>query len=350
MTAHIPRSAHPRAARRGASTAILAFAAALVLLGCNGFASATETRVNGTVLTPSNVAANAPASPAVATTATPASRERVVHLVPPPQGVPPTQPVRVAPPVLSAQAAIVVDDASGAVLFDHQSRLSLPPASLTKIATAALAIDRGKLDAVVTIDFPLDSPALDDATEMGLKGGDRFKLRDLIYGMLLPSGADASLAIVHAISGSEGAYVREMNSFMESLGLFDTRFIDPHGVGGPLHRSTAYDMAMLSRYAMRQPLFAQAARTDEYRAVGSRTITVGNTNPWMFGYRGADGIKSGFTEEAGATLAASATRNGHRVIVVVLNASLRNQDTTALMDWAFDTFCWGDGQLGCAPR
>ncbi len=334
--------------------AALAIATALLLAGCNGSASATETRVNGSVLTSASAPASAPSSASTGAGASPAgtpgAKPRVVHLVPPPQGAPPTQPVRVAPPVLSAQAAIVVDDASGAVLFDHQSRLSLPPASLTKIATAALAIDRGKLDAVVTIDFPLDNEALDDATEMGLEQGDRFKLRDLIYGMLLPSGADASLAIAHAISGSEGAYVREMNAFMESLGLFDTKFIDPHGVGGPLHRSTAYDMAMLSRYALRQPLFAQAAHTDEYRAVGSRTITVGNTNPWMFTYRGADGIKSGFTEEAGATLAASATRNGHRVIVVVLNAPLRNQDTTRLMDWAFDSFCWGDGALGCAPR
>lgn len=87
-----------------------------------------------------------------------------------------------------------------------------------------------------------------------------------------------------------------------------------------------------------------------HHAKGSREIEVWNTNPWAFTYDGADGVKSGFTEEAGPTLSASATRNGHRVIVVVLDATRRSTDTTALMDWAFSTFCWNDGALGCTAR
>jgi len=329
VTALIPR--HPRR-----STALLAVAllVAPLFAACSGGVSATEVRTNGTAAT---------------ATATPGA-PRPANLVPPGQGAAPKQPTPVAAPAISARAAIVIDDVSGAVLYESNSHTRLFPASLTKIATAALAIDRGNLDRLVTIDFDLDSPELDDATEMGLDYGDRFTLRDLIYGMLLPSGADASLAIAHAVAGSEQAFVQQMNAFMESLGLFDTHFLDPHGIGGPTHVSSAYDIAMLSRYALRQPLFAKVVDTDEYKAVGSRTITVGNTNPWMFTYPGANGVKSGFTEQAGPTLSASATRSGHRVIVVVLDAPQRNADTTALMDWAFNTFCWNDRALGCAVQ
>jgi len=308
--------------------ALLALVAALVLAGCSGEAQATEVRTNGA----------APASTPVA---------RKVYLVPPPVGVPPIQPVQTVAPRISARAAIVIDDATGAVLYEYNSRARFQPASLTKIATAALAIDKGKLDQIVTVDTAFDDPSLDDATEMGLQPGDKFTLRDLIYGMLLPSGADASIAIARAVSGSDAAFVKDMNAFMESLGLYDTHFIDPHGLGGPSHLSTAYDIAMLSRYALRQPLFAQAAKTEVYRANGSRDITVYNTNPWSFLYEGGDGVKSGFTEQAGPTLSASATRSGHRVIVVVLDSYQRNEDTTALMDWAFQSFCWNDGALGC---
>ncbi|MGE3856128.1 MAG: D-alanyl-D-alanine carboxypeptidase family protein [Dehalococcoidia bacterium] len=333
--------------RRGRLTTTLvtlvAGAALTLLVACSGDASATEVRANGNPIAP----AEAPGIATAVTAAAPGAK--TTYLVPPPSAPAPQQPVPVSAPPITARAAIVVDDASGAVLYEMNGRTRVQPASLTKIATAALAIDRGKLDEWVTIDFNYDQPGLDDASVMGLKEGDRFQLRHLIYGMLLPSGADASIAIGRAVSGSDAAFVRDLNAFMESLGLFDTHFIDPHGLGGPTHLSTAYDIAMLSRYAMRQPLFADAAKTEVYLAGGSRTLKVFNTNPWEFTYEGGDGVKSGFTEEAGPTLSASATRNGHRVFVVVMDANLRNQDTTALMDWAFNTFCWGDGALGCVP-
>lgn len=326
-----------RRAIRGAALSLVA-ASLIVLSACSGDASATEVRANGSVTNPANAAA--PAS----------TPQRKSYLVPPPSGVAPKQPVAVSAPKLSARAAVVVDDASGAVLYDYNGRTRMQPASLTKIATAALAIDRGKLDDWVSVDFDFDDPGLDDASVMGLRRGDRFKMRDLIFGMLLPSGADASIAIGRAVSGSDAAFVKDLNAFMESLGLFDTHFIDPHGLGGPTHLSTAYDIAMLSRYAMRQPLFAEVAKSEVHKATGSRPIEVYNTNPWAFNYDGGDGVKSGFTEQAGPTLSASATRNGHRVFVVVLDASQRNTDTTALMDWAFKTFCWNDGALGCTAR
>ncbi|MSQ31209.1 MAG: D-alanyl-D-alanine carboxypeptidase [Dehalococcoidia bacterium] len=339
MTSYLTRLARsPRGGARFAAADLLLLAIATVplLAGCNSRVSATEVRANGAALGGAMAAATAgPRAPQA--------------LVPPPVGTPPRQPAPVAVPAISARSAIVIDDATGAVLYEFNGRARIPPASLTKIATAALAIERGRLDEWVAVDFDYTDPGLDDASVMGLERGDRFPLRDLIYGMLLPSGADASIVVARTVSGSEQAFVSEMNRLMESLGLFDTHFIDPHGLGGPTHLSTAYDMAMLSRYAMRQPLFAQVARTRAWKAVGSRIIDLYNTNLWAFAYEGGDGVKSGFTEEAGPTLAASATRTGHRVIVVVLDSTRRQRDTTALMDWAFETFCWDDGALGCRP-
>lgn len=245
MTAHTASlPASPRRSPVTRSLALLLAAVSLaVLSGCSGDVSATEVRANGSALAQPSVAASTP---------TP----RQTYLVPPPSGVAPRQPVAVAAPSISARAAIVVDDATGAVLYEINGRTRIQPASLTKIATAALTIDRGRLDDWVTVDFDYDDPGLDDASVMGLRRGDRFTVRDLIYGMMLPSGADASIAIGRAVSGVDAAFVKELNTFMESLGLFDTHFIDPHGLGGPTHLSTAYDMAMMSRYALRQPLFA----------------------------------------------------------------------------------------------
>ena len=342
LPARIARLLTPPLSRRSPATRLAALVLVIavfpLLNACTANASATEVRANGAPI-------------AAATTANAAAgARRAAVLVPPPAGVPPKQRTAVAPPKIAARSAIVIDDATGAVLYEYNGRVRIPPASLTKIATAALAIDRGKLDDWVTVDFDDADPELWDASMTGLERGDRFKLRDLIYGMLLPSGADASIAVGRAISGSDAVFVKELNAFMESLGLYDTHFVDPHGVGGPTHLSTAYDMAMVSRYALRQPLFAQVARTPAWKAVGSRIIDLYNTNSWTFGYEGGDGVKSGFTEEAGATLSASATRNGHRVIVVVLDSSRRNPDTTVLMDWAFETFCWNDGTLGCNAR
>ena len=262
----------------------------------------------------------------------------------PPKQINPTP----APRTGAAGAVVVVDDASGAVLYERNARKPLPPASLTKIATAALVIDRGRLDETVTVDIDFDDPALDDATVMGLRRGDRFRIRDLLYGTLLSSGADASLALGRAVSGSDQAFVRELNAFMVSIGLRDSHFTDSHGLGGPTHLSTAYDIAMLSRYSMRQTLFAQISRTRVWKAVGSRTLEVYNT--WQFDYRGGDGVKTGYTEEAGPTVSASATRAGHRVFVVILDSNSRDRDLAALMDWVFSTYCWGDGQLGCVAR
>ena len=231
-----------------------------------------------------------------------------------------------------------MDEASGAVLFDKEGHLALAPASLTKIATAIVALEGAELDIGVTSN--VDARAMPGSSVMGLRPGDCFSVRDLLHGLLLPSGNDAALALGRYVAGSDEAFVTRMHTMLDRVGLDDTRFIDPHGLGGDGHASSAHDVAMLARYAMQLPDFAELVTTRSWTADGSRTLTMRNVNSFLTRYGGADGVKTGFTEEAGRTLAASATRDGRRLHVVLLNAPERFTDAERLLDWAFDNFDW----------
>ncbi len=260
--------------------------------------------------------------------------------VPPPAvaAAPPVLRVETQGPAIEALAAIIVDADSGAVLYEHNSRQPLPPASLTKIATAVLAIELGNLDDQVTVD--VDSRKMPGSSIMGLRPGDQFTLRDLVYGVMLPSGNDAAVAVARHIAGTDEAFVSLMNGLMWRLGLSGTAFTDPHGLGGPGHAATAYDLAMLARYAMSIPEFAQIAGTRSYTANGSNLIEMRNSNRLMSDYPSADGVKNGFTESAGRTLVASATRDGHRVFLVLMNAPDSYKDAADLFDWVFTVYGW----------
>ena len=260
--------------------------------------------------------------------------------VPAPWAPPPLAIQAIAmPPTIEAAAAIVVDDASGAVLYERDAHRPLAPASLTKIATAILAVEEGDLDAWVEVD--VDSRTMRGSTVMGLVPGDRFRLRDLLYGLMLASGNDAALAIGRHVAGSDPAFVERMNALAARLGLSESRFINPHGLGGVGHASSAYDIAMLARYGMRLPAFAEVVGARTWTARGSRTIELSTLiDSSLSGLRGADGVKSGYTRSAGKTLAVSATRDGHRVYAVVLNDAERERDAHALIEWAFANYRW----------
>jgi D-alanyl-D-alanine carboxypeptidase len=175
---------------------------------------------------------------------------------------------------------------------------------------------------------------------MGLLPGDRFRLRDLLYGTLLSSGNDAALAVGRQVAGSDREFVAQMNELAQRLGLSDTHFVNAHGLSERGHLSTAYDLALLARHAMSTPGFAELVAARSWTAEGSRKIEVGNINTFLTGYPGADGVKTGYTHRAGRTMVASATREGHRVYVVLLNAPNLDEDARRLMDWAFASFRW----------
>jgi D-alanyl-D-alanine carboxypeptidase len=252
----------------------------------------------------------------------------------------PTRQSDAEPPANKAAAAVVIDAASGEVLYGDHEHEQLAPASLTKMATAIVAIEGSETSQWVVNSVDSRILASQNDSVMGLLPGDCFQMKDLLYGLLLPSGNDAALAIAQHVGGSTGAFVHEMNTFADRLGLQNTSFTDPDGLGGPHHYSSAYDLAMIARYGMTLPLFQQVVDTKTWTAHGNRSIPLYTLNQFLLNYRGADGLKTGWTPQAGPTLAVSAVRDGHRLIAVVLNDQTRYTDVTNLMDWAFSTFRW----------
>jgi serine-type D-Ala-D-Ala carboxypeptidase (penicillin-binding protein 5/6) len=255
---------------------------------------------------------------------------------------PPVRTRSAEPPRIGALAAVVIDAGSGAVLWGKDEHLALQPASTTKIVTALLAVEHGRLDEVVPVQ--VEQRLLSRGTQMGLITGDAFTLRDLLFGLMLPSGNDAAIAIATHLAGSEPAFARAMNARLCELGLTDSTFVNASGLGRTeFNMASAHDLAQVARIGMQYPEFAELARVRAYTARGSRTLSFSNLNELLAWYRGADGVKIGWTPGAGSTIVASATRNGRQVIVALLKTPNRSAESAALLDWAFASHGWQDG-------
>jgi D-alanyl-D-alanine carboxypeptidase len=248
---------------------------------------------------------------------------------------------RAAMPPLSAKSAILVDFASGQALFGKAIHQRLPPASTTKIMTALLTLEEGQLAAETTI-TPLAAGQI--GTRMGLDAGERFTVRDLLYGLLLPSGNDAAMALAQQDAPTVQAFVDRMNAKAKELGLADTHFVNPHGLDDPAHLSSANDLGQLARYALRsEPLFDQYVSTAHFTiaaAPGHPAFDLTNLDQLLGSYPGADGVKTGTTPAAGQVLVGSATRAGHRLLVVVMASQDRYADARAVLDNGFANEVW----------
>lgn len=239
------------------------------------------------------------------------------------------------PGQLTAPAAVVIDGASGEVLYDQNAHQPRAPASLTKIATALVTLRRADLDALV--DVTIDGAALareTDSTVMGLEPGQQMSVRDLLYGLLLPSGNDAALALAEYIAGEPLAFADLMNEEAASLGLSETHFANPHGLDDPAHYTSAYDIAILGRELMAWPELAEIAGTRVYWPTwdGPR---IWNGNRLLGAYTGVTGVKTGYTDEAGQTIVAAAERDGVQLVAAVLGSSDVYGDAVKLLDWGF---------------
>ncbi len=253
-----------------------------------------------------------------------------VPATPRPLSVP--APLRLELPDVTARAAVVIDGNTGRVLGGKNEHEPLPPASTTKILTAIVALEHASPSDIVTIDFdPRPTP---DSSLFGLWPGAVVTMRDLLYGLMLPSGNDAAVAIARHVAGSEAAFVALMNTKLAELGLRDSHFTNPHGLDDPGLYASAYDLAQLARYGLANPEFATIVGTKTWyaRSVG---MEVENGNALLWTYHGATGVKMGWTESAGETLVASAERDGRRVIVALLGSLDRNADGATLLDWGF---------------
>lgn len=242
------------------------------------------------------------------------------------------------PPSLShAHSAVLLECATGEIVCDKNGGKRMPPASTTKILTALIAIESGRLDEPVTVS---ERAAKTEGSRMKLTAGQVLSLRELVTGLLLRSGNDAGVAIAEHLAGSVDSFAEQMNARAYALGALESHFVNPHGLPDEGHYVTARDLARIARCAMENETFAEivakrTAEIDWQDEKGAHQRSLHNTNKLLWRLASADGIKTGTTGEAGACLVASASENGHRFIAVLLNDPARWQDAEALLRWGF---------------
>lgn len=241
-------------------------------------------------------------------------------------------------PTISAESAILMDAKTGRVLFAKNPYQRRAQASTTKITTTIIALEKGKLTDRVTIS---ERAADTGESSIWLEKGEVHTLEDLLYAVMLYSANDAAVAVAEHIGGTEDKFIQMMNDKVKVLGARETNYTNPHGLDNPLHYSTAYDLAIIARYAMANPKFREITATSE------RYIPW-EGHPWerkletrdklLSIYEGADGVKTGTTDQAGKCFVGSATRQGFRLISVVLNSGNVWADTPALLDFGFNNY------------
>jgi serine-type D-Ala-D-Ala carboxypeptidase (penicillin-binding protein 5/6) len=238
-------------------------------------------------------------------------------------------------PRLAGAAAVVVDAKTGRVLWARKAHERRQVASTTKIMTALLALRALQPHDIVTVDRSVPRVPL---VREGLRAGERVEAWKLFTSMLLFSGNDDALALAIAAAGEKWTFIREMNAEAHRLGLRDTHFSSPSGVKDADNYSSAWDLAALTRVAMRNERFRAIVRKKvahvKWSAPTYAKIYV-NNNRLLRSYPGADGVKTGYTHKAGPCLVASATRGGVSLIAVVLDSSNMYDDATRLLDFGF---------------
>jgi D-alanyl-D-alanine carboxypeptidase (penicillin-binding protein 5/6) len=243
-----------------------------------------------------------------------------------------------AVPNVTARSAILYDRNTGEILYEKNSNEQRPPASTTKIMTGIIAVEMGSMkDEVVVSRYA----ASKSGSSMYLREGDVFTFEDLLWGTLLRSGNDSSVALAEAVAGSETAFVELMNKKAYLLGAFNTVFKNTNGLTKKGHVSTAHDLAVITDYALDNPEFAEIVSTRQkvISKVGSNKKRIlNNTNRLLSFYQGANGVKTGTTNAAGQCLVASASRNDRELISVVLRSGDRYGDSVRLLNHGFEDF------------
>lgn len=263
---------------------------------------------------------------------------------------------KVNDPPVYAKSIILMDGATSYPMYEKNAHTSLPIASTTKIMTAILILENtedNEMDGEVTVSR---EAALQPGHIIGLRWDEKIRLKDLLNGLLLASGNDAAYALAQTVGekipgedDSVKKFVDRMNEKAVYLGLDNTKFRDPAGLDDSGH-SSAFDLAMMASYALRQPKFSEIVRQKEmdiYSIDGKVRHHLKNSNRLVgeWDYPGAIGVKTGFTPEAGHTLVAAAERNGHRLISVILNTNeytitASASESRKLLDWGFNNWKW----------
>ncbi len=233
----------------------------------------------------------------------------------------------------SAQSAILINADTFSVIYSKNAEQRLPMASTTKIMTGLLLAEQNCDDKIITTTKEM---VYVEGSSMGLKVGDTVSFGDLLYGIMLPSGNDAANTAAIAISGSTENFAKKMNAKVVELGLHNTNFVTPSGLDAEGHFTTAYDLSVITAYALRNESFAKAAasKTKTVTISGNR-VTLTNHNKLLKMYDGVIGVKTGYTSRSGRCLVSAAKRGSTTLIAVTLNDKNDWQDHIDMLNYGF---------------
>lgn len=242
-------------------------------------------------------------------------------------------------PTINSRAYVVIDRKTNMVLYGKNENQKRKMASTTKIMTATIIIENCNLDETIEVS---KKAAGTGGSRLGLKAGDKITIRDLLYGLMLRSGNDAAVALAEYVGGSIEGFAELMNKKASELNLTNTHFETPHGLDSDEHYSTAYELSLLSNYALQNSVFAKIVNTKEHTInINGYPKTLSNTNELLGNFEGVYGIKTGFTNGANRCLVTACKRNDIDIICVVLGADtkkFRTQDSIKLINYIFDNF------------
>jgi serine-type D-Ala-D-Ala carboxypeptidase (penicillin-binding protein 5/6) len=247
----------------------------------------------------------------------------------------------ITPPETTAREAFMIDDTTGAVLYAKNADVRMPTSSMSKVMTMIVVFDAlrsGKIS--LEQELPVSETAWRmQGSKMFVDLNSSIKVEDLIRGVIIQSGNDACIVLAEGIAGSEENFAALMNSRAKEIGMTNSNFMNASGWPDPNHYSTAHDLALMARYLIDN--YPQEYKYYSEREFTFNNIKQGNRNPLLYSYPGADGVKTGHTEEAGYGLIGSAVANGRRVIMVINGTEsmqARADEARKLMDWALKSF------------
>ena len=242
-------------------------------------------------------------------------------------------------PNLNAKSAVIYDSITKQIIWGKNENDRRAMASTTKIMTAIVVIENSNPSDVVTIS---KKAAATGGSRLKIKAGDKITVNDLLYGLMLRSGNDAAVALAEHVSGNLTVFADLMNEKAKDLGLKNTHFITPHGLDNSLHYTTAYELALLTDYALSNDTFAKIVNTKSTTInINTSSRTINNTNELLGYINGVNGVKTGFTNNAGRCLVTSCARNNNKIITVVLGCDTKKQrtsDSINLIEYAFQNY------------
>lgn len=242
-------------------------------------------------------------------------------------------------PQINARAAIIYDRSTKQIIWGKNEMEKRAMASTTKIMTAIVVLENANLDDVVTIS---KKAAGTGGSRLKIRAEDKIAVRDLLYGLMLRSGNDAAVALAEHVGESVEGFAGLMNKKAEQIGLKNTHFVTPHGLDDEKHYTTAYELAILTDYALENSTFKKIVNTKSTQIrINENPMNIYNTNELLGVLPGVDGIKTGFTNNAGRCLVTSCTREKNQIITVVLGCDTKKQrtsDSTKLIEYAYKNY------------